>query len=226
MKYLILLALAMTACGKTVIRTETLEASGSGGGTTSGGTTNITIINTINVPPGTVVVINNPPTPSPTPAPSPTPCPPSKKKGLSCKVYDFHGSAILTANLSTLVYLGSFTMNKVDVGSTDWSLSFPKFPASLMSLKENYLIDCSGVLVSSKKRTASLSLTADDGAVMLINNNLVIDNDGVHAAQTKTSNVSLNKGDNKIRLLWFQGPRYHIQLELKEGSNYVEELYH
>lgn len=208
MKYIILLAFLIMGCNKEIIDSETL--------TPSTDTEAVEVTVNINLPTGTVNAAT--PTPNPTPAPT-TP-------GLSCKVYDFSGKdKILTTNLPTLMYLGSLVLPRVDVTLRDWSLGFPYLPNSLSSLKEYYLLDCSGYLQGNGKKV-NMTLTSDDGSVMFVNTNLRIDNDGLHSSVSKSAEIKLKKGENKIRLLWFQGPRNQLQLELKSNSSYVEGLYH
>lgn len=43
---------------------------------------------------------------------------------------------------------------------------------------------------------------------------MVIDNDGTHAVQTLTGAAELSAGSHRIRLSYFQGPRYEVALML------------
>ena len=47
-------------------------------------------------------------------------------------------------------------------------------------------------------------LRSDDGAVLYIGGNEVVNNDGSHSAQTKTGKVALRKGMHKLRLEYFE----------------------
>lgn len=57
-------------------------------------------------------------------------------------------------------------------------------------------------------------LTSDDGAILYLDDRVVIDNDGTHAAQTLTGSAALTAGPHQLRLSYFQGPRYEVALEL------------
>jgi hypothetical protein len=47
---------------------------------------------------------------------------------------------------------------------------------------------------------------ADDGAVLSIDNENVIDNDGIHAPTPVATTVKLEKGLHNFRVRYFQGP--------------------
>lgn len=60
-------------------------------------------------------------------------------------------------------------------------------------------------------------LNADDGAVLLINNKTVIDNDGLHSAMEKSGQVALKKGAHLFELRFIEGGGGYT-LELKGGQ--------
>lgn len=55
-------------------------------------------------------------------------------------------------------------------------------------------------------------LTSDDGSKLLIDNKVVIDNDGQHATAAVTGSIILTEGIHKIEIEYFQGPRLHVAL--------------
>lgn len=59
------------------------------------------------------------------------------------------------------------------------------------------------------------SLTSDDGAALWIDDKLVIDNDGQHPPQELTATAQLERGVHRIRVAYFQGPRFDVALVLK-----------
>ena len=66
-----------------------------------------------------------------------------------------------------------------------------------------------------KPETYQFELTADDGANLYIDGQLVIDNDGTHAAITKTGSMALTKGIHTMRVSYFQGPKEELALILR-----------
>jgi hypothetical protein len=58
-------------------------------------------------------------------------------------------------------------------------------------------------------------LTSDDGADLSIDDRLVIDNDGQHPSVEAAGAVALSRGVHRIRVAYFQGPRFEVALILK-----------
>ncbi|MGJ8641228.1 MAG: PA14 domain-containing protein [Opitutaceae bacterium] len=58
-------------------------------------------------------------------------------------------------------------------------------------------------------------VSSDDGAVLLIDRDLVVDNDKTHGMQTATGKYTLEMGIRKFRLAYFQGPATRLGLILK-----------
>lgn len=57
-------------------------------------------------------------------------------------------------------------------------------------------------------------LKSDDGSQLFIDDQLVIDLDGVHDAVSKRGAIELERGVHTIAVRYFQGPRYTIALQL------------
>ncbi len=58
------------------------------------------------------------------------------------------------------------------------------------------------------------SLEADDAADLYIDDRLIIDNDGQHPPLRKEGSVSLASGVHRMRVPYYQGPRYQVALIL------------
>lgn len=59
-----------------------------------------------------------------------------------------------------------------------------------------------------------LSLNSDDGSKLYLGNELVINNDGLHPSKSLSATRFLTAGTYDLRIDYFQGPRFHIALEL------------
>ena len=57
-------------------------------------------------------------------------------------------------------------------------------------------------------------LVSDDGSKLWIDNQLVIDNDGIHPHYAKSGVIKLSSGKHLIQVDYFQGPRTSIGLQL------------
>jgi hexosaminidase len=69
------------------------------------------------------------------------------------------------------------------------------------------------------------STTSDDGSQLLIDDNLIVDNDGKHATFQLTSSVHLLKGFHKIRINYFQaGGSGELRVHMAEPGQTKHEL--
>lgn len=140
---------------------------------------------------------------------------PSQGKNMLCHVYDFNGRTQLVTQLAGAAELGSFYMDKFDVTARSWDSGFPKFPASLAHLRENYAVRCFTKLKVTEAGGHTFSITSDDGMRVLLNNFAVLQDDGLHAPRSASSSVNLVKGFYDLEVQWFQGPKTQIAAELK-----------
>lgn len=72
-------------------------------------------------------------------------------------------------------------------------------PAPLENIARRY----SGALVVPADEVYTFALTSDDGSRLWLDGKLVVDNDGLHSAETKTGHVPLAKGAHSIVVEWF-----------------------
>lgn len=140
---------------------------------------------------------------------------PQAGRHLLCHVYDFTGRSQLATDLASAPHLGSFYMDRFDVTARSWDQGFPKFPASLSHLRENYAVRCFAKLRVTHAGQHTFSITSDDGMRVLLNNSPVLQDDGLHAPRTASSTANLVKGTYNLEVQWFQGPRTQIAAELK-----------
>jgi hypothetical protein len=62
------------------------------------------------------------------------------------------------------------------------------------------------------------ALTSDDRGKLYIDGRLAIDDDGIHLSERRTASVELNSGVHRIRVSYFQGPRYMLALILEVAA--------
>jgi hexosaminidase len=123
----------------------------------------------------------------------------SKQKGLAYDYYDQAFSAAATIK-------GTPTKS----GVMD-SLILPSW---IPKKKEWFALTYKGYIKIEKDGLYTFSLNADDGAILYIDDVLVVDNDGYHYAQEKSGNIGLGEGYHSIRLAYFEG-KYTPVLEVK-----------
>lgn len=80
---------------------------------------------------------------------------------------------------------------------------------------EWFAIDYSGRFWVEKPGLYQFALTSDDGSKLYIDDELIIDNDGVHAPEVKMGRIGLSGGIHRIRVSYFQGPRDEVALTLE-----------
>lgn len=69
---------------------------------------------------------------------------------------------------------------------------------------ENFALSGDGYLKIEKEGTYTFHLWSDDGSLLSINDQLVIDNDGLHGAEYKDVSISMKPGYYKFNLSYFQ----------------------
>lgn len=148
-------------------------------------------------------------------------------KNLLCHVYDFNGRTQLASELAGAPQLGSFYMDKFDVTARSWDLGFPKLPANLQYLRENYAVRCFSKLKVLTAGSHMFQITSDDGMRLLLNGSSVISDDGLHSPRSASATTTLSVGLYDMEIQWFQGPRTQIAAELKwappgQSLRYVE----
>lgn len=155
---------------------------------------------------------------------------PARKPGLSCNLHNlsYNSSTVLPAALASNPPVGNFTLPNFNIPDSPSSAGFPGMPADLQALVglDGYALDCSGYLYVPTSGIHTFSLLSDDGARLVIEDNILIQNQGIHAPTTVTAtNVNLNRGWNRINVVYFQGPHTQIALELKwTGPNTASQV--
>ena len=113
-------------------------------------------------------------------------------------------------DFSTLRPVGSIYARELNIPTQDFMQGFPgvtdRFEWFGVQYTGQFEVEQDGIYV--------FRLNSDDGSRLYINNLLLINNDGVHPAQSKSGSIPLKRGPNQIRVDYFQGPRAKIALQL------------
>jgi hypothetical protein len=153
------------------------------------------------------------------------------KPGLSCNVHDLRNwdkiKDIKTV-LDNNAPLGEFVLPNLNVGDSPSSAGFPSMPASIQNLvgTTGYALDCYGYLNVQTTGMHTFKMLSDDGVRLVIEEETLIDNPGLHAPTLDVSkSVELHRGPNKINVVYYQGPHTQIALRLSmSGPNFVEQV--
>ena len=120
--------------------------------------------------------------------------------GLNYNYYEFNGNS-----------LPNFTdMKPVSSGTTD------NFVIPPIVSEEDFALKYSGYIKIPEEGLYTFYTTSDDGSAVLIDNKLVVNNDGQHAMVENSGNVMLTSGYHKIEVLFFQaGGGMGLQVDIK-----------
>jgi hypothetical protein len=130
--------------------------------------------------------------------------------GLKGLVYRIRRNSSHLPNFEKLKPKGAIYTTSLNVPPRDFRTGFP----GVTKRTEWFAIDYTGRFWIEKPALYRFSLTSDDGARLYIDDKVVADNDGLHAPEVRTTGVQLAGGVHKIRVSYFQGPRYAVALVL------------
>lgn len=113
-------------------------------------------------------------------------------------------------NFQNLKSEGSIYTNVLHVPPRDFSEGFP----GVTERFEWFAIDYNGRFWIQDPGKYDFFLLSDDGSKLYIDGKTVINNDGVHPSAARAGGAALKAGVHRIRVSYFQGPRFHVALIL------------
>lgn len=131
--------------------------------------------------------------------------------GLRGTVYNLRHNVHKLPDFRKMKPVGTIYTTSLDVPAQDFHQGFP----GVTKRFEWFAIDYTGRFWIDKAATYRFELTSDDGARLYIDDAEIIDNDGQHPPQEKTGLVELTAGVHRLRVSYFQGPRFHVALVLR-----------
>ncbi len=135
--------------------------------------------------------------------------------GLRGLVYYIHHNRTQLPDFEKLKPAGpAIYTSSLNLPPQDFKQGFP----GVTKRTEWFAIDYTGRFWIADPGMYTFSLLSDDGAKLYIDDQVIIDNDGVHAPIEKTGAVELAGGLHQIRVSYFQGPKWQVALVLKVAS--------
>jgi len=131
--------------------------------------------------------------------------------GLRGTIYHIHRGSVVLPDFSKLKPAGVIYTTSLDIPPQNFRAGFP----GVTKRNEWFAIDYTGRFWIEAPAIYTFSVLSDDGAILTIDDGLVIDNDGLHPPAEKRGQVYLSQGVHSIRVSYFQGPRLQIALQLK-----------
>jgi hypothetical protein len=143
-------------------------------------------------------------------------------------VYVFGTSVVIPSGLQGTIYYishsekrlfdfekgkprGTLYTTSLNIPPQDYKLGFP----GISDRKEWFAIDYRGKFWVENAGDYRFELTADDGAMLYVDGQLVIDDSGLHPPVTLNGTAGLREGAHMIRVKYFQGIKYRVALVLK-----------
>jgi hypothetical protein len=131
--------------------------------------------------------------------------------GLEGRIYNIRRDTKKLPDFRKMKPVGAIYTSQLNIPAQDFKLGFP----GVSKRVEWFAIDYHGRFWVETPGDYGFSLTADDGANLYIDGDLVVDNDGQHPPRERVGAVMLTHGVHEIRVSYFQGPRWHVALVLK-----------
>jgi hypothetical protein len=131
--------------------------------------------------------------------------------GLRGRIYHLRHWSKVLPNFSKLRPVGSIYTSSLDVQPQDFSQGFP----GVTKRFEWFALNYTGRFWIEKAGLYRFALLSDDGSKLYIDGKPVIDNDGWHVPEEKQAEVELAPGIHRIRVSYFQGPKFQVALVLR-----------
>lgn len=131
--------------------------------------------------------------------------------GLVGVVYYIQPFSMFLPDFRTLHPVGVIYTASLNVPPRDFREGFP----GVTDRFEWFAIDYRGRFWIQEPGVYQFALTSDDGAKLYIDDELAINNDGIHPPAVKMASLRLEGGIHHIRVSYFQGPRDEVALILR-----------
>lgn len=131
--------------------------------------------------------------------------------GLQGTIYYISHSAQSIETLEKDKPRGTIYASSLNIPPQDYKAGFPGISKRL----EWFAIDYKGKFWVGRADEYRFELTADDGAMLYVDDRLVVDNGGLHPPVTLHGKAQLSAGVHTMRVVYFQGIKYQVALVLK-----------
>jgi len=112
--------------------------------------------------------------------------------------------------LGTCEVQGEFFTDVFNISPRSFTSGFP----GVSERSEWFAILYTGVLITLEPGSYRFRVLSDDGAILRIDGEVVVDNDGQHGPVSKSALKFLSRGSHTLELRYFQGPRTMVALQV------------
>lgn len=131
--------------------------------------------------------------------------------GLRGQIYFLRRNTQKLPNFRRKKPVGTIYATSLNIPTQDFRNGFP----GVTDRFEWFAIDYRGRFWIDHPGPYMFFLKSDDGSNLYIDDQLIVNNDGIHAALEKTAAMELSGGIHTIRVSYFQGPRWQVALVLR-----------
>jgi len=140
--------------------------------------------------------------------------------GLRGLVYHTHRWIARLPDFEKMRPVGTIYTASLNIPPQDFHQGFP----GVTKRYEWFAIDYTGRFWIQDPGVYEFSLTSDDGSRLYIDEREIIDNDGQHEPVTRLARINLAGGIHRMRVSYFQGPRWQVALVLEVAGPQDEKL--
>jgi hypothetical protein len=134
--------------------------------------------------------------------------------GLKGRIYLLHRDTRYLPNFQKMKSVGTIYTPSLDVPPQRFDQGFP----GVTKRFEWFAIDYTGRFWISRPGLYGFALLSDDGSKLYIDDQLLIENDGIHSVHEEPGQAELSQGMHRIRVSYFQGPRFELALVLRVSA--------
>jgi len=130
--------------------------------------------------------------------------------GLHAFIFDIPKDTQQLPDFRQLKPVGEIRGATLDVSPRSYASGFPGVTHRL----EWYALQFDGPFTVAQAGDFTFRLECDDGARLFIDEQLVVDHDGIHPPSSKSGTIHLGAGGHSIQVQYFQGPKEQIALRV------------
>ena len=131
--------------------------------------------------------------------------------GLRGLVYLIPKNTLKLPEFDALQAIGAIYTNSLNITPRNFKEGFP----GVTKRFEWFAIDYAGRFWIEHAGLYRFRLTSDDGARLYIDGQLIADDDRQHEPETREASLKLSTGIHRIRVSYFEGPRFQVALVLE-----------
>ena len=132
------------------------------------------------------------------------------KKPWKGRIYQLPNPTHSQPDFSLYTPTATLFTDRIDIADRNFSEGFPGFP----ELTANFGLVYTGPLTVEKDGQYLFRIGSDDGSLLFIDDNLVINNSGDHSFRPIDSLLTLSAGVHTLRVEYYQGPPTRLGLQL------------